>query len=135
MDFKQIIKGTIELIKSISNKEEVYCLHFIKEDDNKWYIDFPDWPFDHHNLMMMAGADDLCEAFSHNGKHATVEVEVEHDGKGIEATRMYYSITGGAYYHCKANALKDRGYKFWLCPVTLFVLGKYPKYMYIRGLK
>jgi len=132
---KNLLKGLKQLIKSVTNKKNEYVLNFVKEADGKWYIDLPDWPFDHHNLMMVAGADDLCEAFSYDGKHAKVEVIVEHQGKGVEAVRKDYSITGGAFYKCEVNALKDRNYKFWLCPVTLFVLGKYPEYMYIRGLK
>lgn len=132
---KNLLKGASKLVKSVSNKKGEYILHFVKEDDDKWYINLPDWPFDHHNLMMVAGADDLCEAFSYDGKHATVEVVVEKQGKGIEAYRTDYSLTEGAYYHCEVNALKDRNYEFWLCPVTLFVLGKYPKYMFIRGIR
>ena len=126
-----------DLTKAISmvEKKEEYIISFTKEDDGKWYIDLPDWPFDHSHLQMVDGADDLCEAFSYDGKHANVEVEVERPGKGIEAYRTDYSITEGAYYHCEINALKDRNYKFWLCPVTLFVLGEYPKYMFIRGIR
>ena len=38
-----------------------YHLNFNKEQDGCWYIEFPNYPFSHHNLMMVAGADSLCE--------------------------------------------------------------------------
>ena len=147
MDFKQIVKGVSKLIKSVSNKERVYYLHFTKEDDNKWYIDLPDWPFDHHNLMMVAGADKLCKELSYDGRHTKVEVmiadsekeELEmnrtHQHTDIMAVREDYSITGGANYKASACDYREITPKFWLCPVTLFVLGHYPKYLRIRGLK
>jgi len=55
------LKNAASLIqKSVFGKKKEYQLKFNHEDDDRWYVDFPDWPFDHHNLMMVAGADDLC---------------------------------------------------------------------------
>jgi len=34
-------------------------LSFNHEADGCWYVDLPNWPFAHHNLMMVAGADKL----------------------------------------------------------------------------
>lgn len=143
MDFKQIVKGVSKLIKSISNKRRVYYLHFTKEDDNKWYIDLPDWPFDHHNLMMVAGADDLCEAFSHDGKHTKVSVIPSKEDKDIQShdinerfqlKRTEWGLTEGATYQVQINQFKKFGAFIWLCPVTLFLLGEYPEYLYIKTL-
>lgn len=30
---------------------KVYHLKFNKEADGDWYIDFPNYPFEHHNLL------------------------------------------------------------------------------------
>ena len=127
-------------------KKDEYTISFTKEDDNCWYVDYPDWPFDHHNLMMVSGADELCEMLSYDGKHTKVEVmiadsekeELEmtrtHKYTDIMAVREDYSITGGANYKASSD-YREITPKFWLCPVTLFVLGHYPKYLRIRGLK
>ena len=40
---------------------KVFHLIFNKEADGDWYIHFPNYPFSHHNLLMVAGADLLCE--------------------------------------------------------------------------
>jgi hypothetical protein len=43
------------------------------------------------------------------------------------------SIVGGGYYKTDfANADLSR---IWLCPVTLFVLGRYPEYIYFRRIE
>ena len=51
-----------------------YDLAFHREDDGVWYVDFPDWPFAHHNLAMVGGADKLCSYLA-DGKR-TIRVEV-----------------------------------------------------------
>ena len=53
-----------------------YKLSFTKEQDNNWYIDLPNWPFAHHNLMMVAGADDLCEELKYDENHTSVDVVI-----------------------------------------------------------
>ena len=59
------LKNAASLIqKSVFGKKSEYELQFNHEVDGCWYVDFPGWPFDHHNLMMVAGADDLCAFLS-----------------------------------------------------------------------
>ena len=40
------------------------------------------------------------------------------------------SIAGGGYYETIVDG--EEFSVVWLCPVTLFVLGRYPKYIYFR---
>ena len=40
------------------------------------------------------------------------------------------SVTGGGYYSTQIGDVKLN--HVWLCPVTLFVLGRYPQYIYFR---
>ena len=115
-------------------KKKEYQLKFNHEDDDCWYIDFPDWPFDHHNLMMVAGADDLCEFLSDDGLETRVKVipstrREKHDGYA-ELRRTDHSLTGGAHYEVSGIAGFTK--KIWICPVTLFVLGNYPAYIYLK---
>lgn len=145
---KNLFKGANILASKVFGKlDNEYILSFTKEDDGKWYIDIPDWPFDHHNLMMVAGADKLCEALSYDGRHTRVEVMIAdtdeeelkmirtHYSTDIIGTREDYSITGGAYYRIGAERKYTHNAKFWLCPVTMFVLGHYPMYLRIRKLE
>ncbi len=45
----------------MNNNMKKMTLSFVLESDDKWYIDLPNWPFAHHNLQMVAGADDLLD--------------------------------------------------------------------------
>ena len=57
----------------------VFHLIFNKEADGDWYIDFPGYPFSHHNLMMVAGADLLCAYVAEKEGHpnrAVVDVTI-----------------------------------------------------------
>ena len=78
------LKNAASLIQKFGKKSE-YELKFNHEADGCWYVDFPDWPFDHHNLMMVAGADDLCDFLSDDGLETRVKVipstrREKHDG-------------------------------------------------------
>ena len=122
---------------------KVFHLKFNKESDGDWYIDFPNYPFDHHNLMMVAGANMLCEYVAGKEGHPWLaEVDVttnDHliDGKAPDIVMTRYKTGYGATY---SNTLPDglppfviRDNKMilvpdaWLCPVTLLVLHRYPK--------
>ena len=130
---KDLLKGAQKMSKSVFGQKSEYELQFNHEEDGCWYVDFPDWPFDHHNLMMVCGADRMCAALSDDDKHAYISVipsrkAGEHEGYH-ELERIDYTITGGAYYSVSGIPGVTQ---IWLCPVTLFVLGHYPKYLYVK---
>jgi hypothetical protein len=131
-----LITGAKALAKSAFGKKDEYELQFNHEEDGYWYIDFPGWPFDHHNLMMVAGADELCAFLSDDDKIAKIsvipsnkELNLEGYGKLIQGE---HSLTGGSTYEVTNLPGFDR--EIWICPVTLFVLGEYPKYLYVKKL-
>ncbi len=122
---------------------KVFHLKFNKEADGDWYIDFPGYPFAHHNLMMVAGANMLCEYIAEKECHpdfAEVDVTIGEnrlEGKAPDIVMFRYKKGYGASYH---NKMPDgqppfviRGGKqvvvseAWICPVTLLVLHQYPK--------
>jgi len=122
---------------------KVFHLKFNLEDDGSWYIDFPGYPFAHHNLMMVAGADQLCRYIAEregHPKYALVDVTTGDnliEGKTPDVVMTRYEKGYGASYH---NATPDGtppvidndGFEItvadaWICPVTLLVLGRYPK--------
>ena len=135
---KELIKGAQKMAQSVFGKKDEYHLQFNKEPDGLWYIDFPNWPFDHHNLLMVRGADNLCELLSRDGKTTKVSVipakkQERHDGY-IELQQTESSLTGGSTYEVDNDEFKRIFHRdtLWLCPVTLFVLGQYPKYIYVK---
>ena len=132
--FNDLKNGAKAMAKSVFGKKEEYIIKFNHEEDGLWYVDFPNWPFDHHNLLMVAGADKLCAFLSEDNVSSYISVipaskKEEHEGYA-ELTRVNSSLTGGATYEVKNLPGFNRD--IWLCPVTLFVLGEYPKYMYIK---
>lgn len=129
-----LMLGARTMASSVFGRRSEYHLKFNNEDDGLWYVDFPNWPFDHHNLLMVAGADKLCSFLSDNGKHAYVDVipsskRENHPGYAC-LVQGEYSLTGGSFY--TVTQLPGFERDIWLCPVTLFVLGRYPKYIYIK---
>ena len=122
---------------------KVFHLKFNKEPDGARYIEFPGYPFAHHNLMMVAGADRLCEYVAEKEGHpgrAVVDVTLDDnrlEGKHPVITMDRFKKGYGATYECHDAMgktplveLYERSYEIptaWLCPVTLLVLFKYPR--------
>ena len=129
-----LLHGAKVISKSVFGQKKEYQLQFNHEEDGCWYVDFPNWPFDHHNLLMVAGADKLCAFLSDDD--VTSEILVRPSSKRLqlegyaELIQKDHSLTGGSTY--EVRDLEGFHRDIWLCPVTLFVLGKYPKYMYIK---
>lgn len=117
-------------------KKKILILKFNKEKDGKWYFDFPHWPFAHHNLMMVAGADKLCEKLSESKNTLQVLVctnirNIDYAQCDFVLTKTDSSLFEGAFYNIRND--KDVGIdEIWLCPVTLFALGRYPKVVLIK---
>ena len=99
---------------------------------------------------MVAGADDLLDYYADGRKEVTLEIYIskklkwkhscnpEFDTyKGedlIKNAKFWDRLQLGRGYTgtniTKENAIETK--TFWICPVTLFVLGRYPNFIYIR---
>ena len=120
-----------------------FHLKFNKEADGDWYIEFPGYPFAHHNLMMVAGADLLCEYVAQKEGHpnqAVVDVTVNDRLLGdripdivMERFRKGYGANYRNYIPTRVHpvaVVDGRRIEIetaWLCPVTLLVLFQYPE--------
>ena len=117
-------------------RRKVYDLKFVYVPEDKlWYIDMP-WPGDRYNLAMVAGSNHLL-TFLDTKKENRVRVLVRPSKKKhksmngyLECDKQYSGLTAGATY--KVNGLEGFSREIWICPVTLTVLGHYPKYIYIK---
>lgn len=123
--------------------KKVFHLKFNKESDGAWYIEFPGYPFAHHNLMMVAGADLLCDYVAEAEGHplrAIVDVTVNDnllDGRVPDIVMERIEKGYGATYQNRlpsglAPLYSSNGHDVeietaWLCPVTLLVLFQYPQ--------
>ena len=131
---KDLLTGAQVMSKSVFGQKKEYTIQFNHEEDGLWYVDFPNWPFDHHNLLMVAGADEMCAFLSDDDKNTWVNViptnkEEDHPGYA-KLIQKEHSLMGGSTY--EVTGLEGFNRDIWLCPVTLFVLGNYPKYMYVK---
>ena len=129
-----IIKVIGRLLRNAMMRRSKYDLAFHREDDGVRYVDFPDWPFTHHNLAMVGGADKLCSYLADGRQTIRVEViasqhSLPFSGYGL-LTKTYSNLLYGADYD--ATGFEDFHRSVWICPVTLFVLGRYPKYIYVK---
>lgn len=122
----------------LSPRKSVYDLDFVfVPDDRIWYIDMP-WPGDRYNLAMVGGSDKLldflCVEDDFNRVFVKVKVNSHHkELEGyFECERITSSLLAGADY--RVHGLDGFSRTIWICPVTLTVLGHYPRFIYIRKL-
>ena len=138
---REICKGAPKLVRSVLNRKREYRIQFNKEKNGCWYVDFPHWPFSHENLAMVSGADKMLEMLSDGNIFVKVIVipakkKEQHDGY-IELEQTEHSLFGGSTYQVKCEPFIQRFKRdtLWICPVTLFVLGNYPKFIYVKRIE
>ena len=140
--FKKIYTILVLLFNVIIRRKH-YTLTFDRDECGAWYYRFKHWGFNHCNLLMVSGADDLCQHLA-NGNN-TLTVDIIASRKPMVAPEGYHEYVGedmSKYRLWAVRYLYGRTYtsdtpinkmdKFWICPVTLFVLGRYPQYIYIK---
>ena len=117
-----------------------------------WYYDWNRqhkhsvWPFGEGALMMVCGADELCEYYKKpdDPLHTDVDIIASRSCPNVTlkdydlykretlANGLYERILCGAYYNKLQSEDDKDGKRFWICPVTLFVLGRYPRFIAIK---
>lgn len=81
----------------------------------------------------LGGASNYLEYYSRGENEivATIRIAKEWEDKfycGVRLYKVSSTLTGGAFYKDPSG---NFGEELWLCPVTLFLLGKYPKLIFI----
>ena len=132
MDILKNFKTIHSFISGIFSKSErEYELTFVQDPDGRWYIDIP-WDGNRSNLEMVAGSDRLLSHIAKGDNKVTLQVILDYiddDNGYIILDRFRKSLAGGASYTVSNAGFKE---SIWICPVTLCVLGRYPKTIYFK---
>ena len=103
-----------------------------KKVDGDWYCDIKGWPEKYFpNSLMVGDASRLITLMSGGKDYVTFDVvpskkEISEEGL-VRLDLTSSSVTGGGYYEAEVGGVQLP--RIWLCPVTLFVLGRYPKFI------
>ena len=158
VDGMSVIKLVKLLGSAITGRQEEYKLSFNREEEDRWFVDFPNWPWKKGNLEMVCGADKFLDLLSEGKDRVSIiakatsekldEAEFQQlmqDG-WYELEQTQSSLTGGATYTVRGARSaqfmrkhpltgESMSRTLWLCPVTLFVVGRYPKYFYVKAVE
>ena len=99
-------------------------LKFVRED-NKWYIDLPEWTGRKSALRMVSGADTLLDNIAEGESFVYLYVSLEEFDGSDSITLINKCWFNGANYKNKKYDLK-----IWLCNVTKVVVGGFPEKMF-----
>jgi predicted RNase H-like HicB family nuclease len=109
-------------------------IRFYKESDNRWYADLPDFPGLKAELEMVCGADTMLEYFAEGENVVRMHFELNHyEGSDIITLKEQHDEGAGATYHLKTYRGIDLNLDLWLCDVTKFVFGYFPKNIYFNA--
>lgn len=103
--------------------------NFERDPDGRWYIILPEWEGDREELEMVMGADTLLDIIAQGENIVNVSFSEEpfKNAKYILTFKNHES--GGANYLVTS---KLHNFDIWLCHVTEFVFGFFPKILYIK---
>lgn len=91
---------------------------------NKWFVVLPEWEGDVEDLQMVCGADLLLECISNGQPIVTIRIV---EKSSTRLTLLSIDDYGATY---KVDSPYYQG-DVWLCNVTKYVLGEFPKVMCI----
>lgn len=138
-DVVRIVKNTPAYAKAVPvlakalyqrfTGQGVFEVTFIKVG-KKWYCDVPGFPkelFEH--TLMVGSAAKFIDYYSRGEDKVVAEFMIcnEKQAKyfcGASLKKESSTLTGGAFYRVAGPLWNE---ELWLCPVTLFLLGKYPE--------
>ena len=106
---------------------------FYKKKVNRWYISLPEYEGLEEELEMVSGADTMLNIIAEGKNIVELHLSLK---EGVGSTEVKFvksnSPDEGGYYFLKTYQNIDYNLDIWLCPVTLFVFGNYPKKIFIR---
>lgn len=103
---------------------------FYKDQNNRWYIDLPEWDGYKEDLEMVCGADLMLDIAAQGEGHAYLTISTEELDSPRFVLKFNKEDMGGAWYYLKSDLYE---FELWLCYVTKFVFdGTLPKTLYLK---
>ena len=103
------------------------------KDEGTWYVDLPEWEGSWADLAMVSGADTMLDIISQGENDIKVLLSTEDfDGSNrLEFLRRSPEVGEGSWYLMKTYKGIEYDLELWLCDVTIFVFGEFPKNIYV----
>jgi len=112
----------------------MWLLKFCKEG-NRWYVDLPEWTGRKSALLMVAGAHTLLELMADGKDEVNIYVDEENFEGAEHLTLIKKCWWNGADYRIETYENYYLYLKVWLCDVTKYVLGRFPKDIYFAKIE
>lgn len=106
--------------------------NFEKDPDGRWYAIIPEWVGERAELEMVEGADFLLDILAQGA--VFVQVKMTEDatiGYKTHLEAVEEESEGMRYFVTVYENNETLGFTAWLCHVTKFVFGYFPKNIYI----
>ena len=105
---------------------------FYKSSTNRWYVDLPNWPGPKDDLEMSMGADIMLDIIAQGEGEVLLDFTLEPNEKydTLVFLKETEEFGEGAYYHMESYQGFEFNLDVWLCDVTKFVFGDFPKVIY-----
>jgi hypothetical protein len=107
-------------------------------DEIGWFVDLPEWEGTKSDLQMVMGADTFLDILSQGENEVYVTLSTEpFEYCGVLDYIFLGRLEGpelgeGAWYSLREYMGLDFNLKMWLCDVTKFVFGDFPKQIYFK---
>jgi hypothetical protein len=103
------------------------------KDEGGWFVDLPEWEGTKADLAMVSGADTMLDIISQGDNDIQVLLSTEEfDGSNrLEFLRESPEVGEGSWYLMKTYKGIEYDLELWLCDVTIFVFGEFPKNIYV----
>jgi len=102
----------------------------------EWFVKFDEYPGPVEHLAMVSGAETMCETIFNENPNEEREFTVV-VSKSIFPTPYHklervdgYNDIGRDYVWTDTTGIPDM--VIWLCPVTVYTFGYYPKILYVK---
>lgn len=104
---------------------------FEKESDGCWYVVLPDYPGIHADLQMVSGADTMLDIMAQGESFVEVVLGTKQFEDSVPLTFIKPEEGEGGWYLMKEWKGISYELELWLCDVTQYVFGEFPKVIYV----
>lgn len=116
----------------------MFATYKFYKDEYGWFIDLPEWEGEVWDLQMVSGADTFCDilAQGENEFYASLSTKA-FPGCAVLDLVCLGRLEGpemgsGAWYILERYADVEFKLSMWLCDVTKYVFGEFPKQIYFK---